>query len=303
MRGAGPRAVPLAGRPRGPLAVAGRDHRAEGRGTGRSASGLEARRDGGCGADRGATARDPDDRDDDPLAELVGREPTPEFAAMMAEEFRRLLDRLGDDQLRRIALERMEGYTRDEIAERLGCARRTVARRLDLIRQLWGEEPNRDERLDADRRTDDPGPPAADRRRRSDRRGVLPFRSGLARGASPRIESFLDVVDGPDRSILLFELLALELELRSESGDEPTADDYRDRFPDDLDFVEDAFGQWSRKARPARSARRCRLGPGRIPTSAPSGRSATMSSSRSWPGAGWESFTRRGSSASTGWWR
>ena len=86
-------------------------------------------------------AHDRDQRDDDRLAELVGREPTPEFAAMIAEEFRSLLDRLGDDQLRRIALDRMEGYTSDEIAERLGCARRTVARRLELIRQLWNEEP------------------------------------------------------------------------------------------------------------------------------------------------------------------
>ncbi len=90
--------------------------------------------------DRGAPAHNWNDRDGDPLAELVGPEPTPEFAAMMAEEFRRLLDRLGDDQLRRIALERMEGYTSDEIADRLGCARRTVARRLELIRQLWDEE-------------------------------------------------------------------------------------------------------------------------------------------------------------------
>ena len=86
--------------------------------------------------------RSPGPTDDDRLAELVGREPTPEFAAMIAEEFRSLLDRLGDDQLRRIALDRMEGYTSDEIAERLGCARRTVARRLDLIRQLWTEEPD-----------------------------------------------------------------------------------------------------------------------------------------------------------------
>jgi DNA-binding CsgD family transcriptional regulator len=31
----------------------------------------------------------------------------------------------------------MEGYTNDEIAERLGCARRTVARRLELIRKIW----------------------------------------------------------------------------------------------------------------------------------------------------------------------
>ena len=74
------------------------------------------------------------------LAEIVAREPTPEFAAMVAEETGRLLGRLGDDQLRQIALDRMAGYTTEEIADRLGCARRTVARRLDLIRQTWSEE-------------------------------------------------------------------------------------------------------------------------------------------------------------------
>ncbi len=31
------------------------------------------------------------------LEELAGSEPTPEFAAMVAEEYGRLLDRLGDD--------------------------------------------------------------------------------------------------------------------------------------------------------------------------------------------------------------
>jgi DNA-directed RNA polymerase specialized sigma24 family protein len=74
------------------------------------------------------------------LAELVAHEPTPEFAAMVAEETRLLLGRLEDGELRQIALDRMEGYTTPEIAERLGCARRTVARRLDLIRQIWSEE-------------------------------------------------------------------------------------------------------------------------------------------------------------------
>jgi DNA-directed RNA polymerase specialized sigma24 family protein len=74
------------------------------------------------------------------LADLVGHEPTPEFAAMVAEETRNRLGRLEDRQLRQIALDRMEGYTTDEIADRLGCARRTVARRLDLIRQIWSEE-------------------------------------------------------------------------------------------------------------------------------------------------------------------
>jgi DNA-directed RNA polymerase specialized sigma24 family protein len=68
---------------------------------------------------------------------VAGPEPTPEFAVMVAEEYRRLLDALEDDGLREVAVRRMEGYTCDEIADRLGCARRTVARRLDLIRQTW----------------------------------------------------------------------------------------------------------------------------------------------------------------------
>ena len=74
------------------------------------------------------------------LDQVVGREPTPEFAAMVAEEYRNRLESLGDEALRQVALWRMEGLTGDEIADRLGCARRTVARRLDLIRRIWSEE-------------------------------------------------------------------------------------------------------------------------------------------------------------------
>lgn len=84
------------------------------------------------------------DRDPKGLDVLAGSDPSPEFAAMVAEEFQHLLDALGDDSLREVAVSRMEGYTCDEIAERLGCARRTVARRLDLIRKTWmhgDEEP------------------------------------------------------------------------------------------------------------------------------------------------------------------
>ena len=74
------------------------------------------------------------------LGSFLAAGPSPDFAATAAEEYRRLLDLLGGDDLRRVALDRMEGYTVDEIAERLGCARRTVARRLDLIRKTWEAE-------------------------------------------------------------------------------------------------------------------------------------------------------------------
>ncbi len=74
------------------------------------------------------------------LDHVIGEAPTPEFAAMVAEEYERLLQALDDDGLRQVALDRMEGYTNDEIAARLGCARRTVARRLELIRTIWAAE-------------------------------------------------------------------------------------------------------------------------------------------------------------------
>jgi DNA-directed RNA polymerase specialized sigma24 family protein len=74
------------------------------------------------------------------LEQIAAGDPTPEFAAMLAEEYRRRLDRLGDETLKRIAQLRLEGYDYDEIAEHLGCARRTVARRLDMIRLIWGED-------------------------------------------------------------------------------------------------------------------------------------------------------------------
>jgi DNA-directed RNA polymerase specialized sigma24 family protein len=76
----------------------------------------------------------------DLLDQVVGTEPTPEFAAMVAEEYRNLLASLDDEGLRQVAVWRMEGYTTDEIADRLECARRTVARRLDLIRRIWSEQ-------------------------------------------------------------------------------------------------------------------------------------------------------------------
>ncbi len=58
---------------------------------------------------------------------------------MMIEELDRLLDALGDPTLRQIATWKMEGYTNEEIAHRLGCARRTVYNKLELIRRRWLE--------------------------------------------------------------------------------------------------------------------------------------------------------------------
>jgi DNA-directed RNA polymerase specialized sigma24 family protein len=72
------------------------------------------------------------------LEQVVGREPTPDFVAQVVDECRRLLEDLGDEGLRTVALLRMEGYTNDEIAERLGCGLRSVERKLERIRKRWG---------------------------------------------------------------------------------------------------------------------------------------------------------------------
>src|SRR5262249_27580753 len=81
------------------------------------------------------------DWDGKAIEQVVGDEPTPEFAALVAEEYQRLLDRLGDPTLCQVAVWKMEGLTADEIAERLACSRRTVARKLETIRIIWSAEP------------------------------------------------------------------------------------------------------------------------------------------------------------------
>jgi DNA-directed RNA polymerase specialized sigma24 family protein len=85
----------------------------------------------------GAAALNDPDAD---LAEALSQEPSPEFAASVAEECQRLLNRLGDRELQTVALLRMEGYTVEELVEKLGCAPRSVKRKLALIRRIWEKE-------------------------------------------------------------------------------------------------------------------------------------------------------------------
>jgi DNA-directed RNA polymerase specialized sigma24 family protein len=71
------------------------------------------------------------------LDRLAGCEPSPELAAQVVEEYRRLRDGLRTEALRQVLDLRLEGYTREEIAQRLGCAERAVKRKLDVIRETW----------------------------------------------------------------------------------------------------------------------------------------------------------------------
>ena len=47
---------------------------------------------------------------------------------------------LDSDELRSIVLWKMENYTAEEIAEKLGCVERTVERKLALVRTIWSQE-------------------------------------------------------------------------------------------------------------------------------------------------------------------
>jgi RNA polymerase sigma factor (sigma-70 family) len=76
----------------------------------------------------------------DDVEQLLSREPTPEEAAEMADECRRLLEMLDEPQLRQIALWKVEGFTNEEIAARLDCVTRTVERKVSRIRLLWKHE-------------------------------------------------------------------------------------------------------------------------------------------------------------------
>lgn len=71
------------------------------------------------------------------VASLAGVEPTAEFAMEVAETCEALLASLPDDTCRKIALLKLENHTADEIAAQLGCTRRTVQRKLLVIRRTW----------------------------------------------------------------------------------------------------------------------------------------------------------------------
>jgi DNA-directed RNA polymerase specialized sigma24 family protein len=80
------------------------------------------------------------DAEDGLLEQLLSREPTPDLAAQVAEEYQHLLGLLQQPGLTQVALWRMEGHTVEEIAQRIGCAPRSVKRKLQMIRASWERE-------------------------------------------------------------------------------------------------------------------------------------------------------------------
>ena len=81
-----------------------------------------------------------DDRSSVGFDQFGGEAATPEVLAIAAEEFQRLMLLLDDDRLRQIAQCKLEGYTNEEIGQRLGLACRSIERKLQRIRQIWATE-------------------------------------------------------------------------------------------------------------------------------------------------------------------
>jgi DNA-directed RNA polymerase specialized sigma24 family protein len=70
---------------------------------------------------------------------VAGPEPAPDFAVEFADYLGHLFGRLQDEQLREVALAKLEGYTNREIAAQLDLSLRAVERKLHLIRRTWGD--------------------------------------------------------------------------------------------------------------------------------------------------------------------
>lgn len=87
-----------------------------------------------------ADKRNPD-RETDQLniQNIICEEPTADFVTEMMDQTESMIKSLEDETLQRIAVLRLDGMTYDEIAERLGCATRTVLRKVERIRRIWDE--------------------------------------------------------------------------------------------------------------------------------------------------------------------
>jgi DNA-directed RNA polymerase specialized sigma24 family protein len=91
------------------------------------------------GGGRGASGGAPEGLDDDlgRLGSVVGQEPDPALATQIADELQALLARLPREQLRQMAVLKLDGYTNEEIVAQMNISLRSVARGLSLIRATW----------------------------------------------------------------------------------------------------------------------------------------------------------------------
>ena len=75
----------------------------------------------------------------DEIHAFISREPNPEVAAECAEQIGYLLESLEHEDLKNIALMKMEGYTNIEIANEVKCSITSIERKLRTIRSIWSQ--------------------------------------------------------------------------------------------------------------------------------------------------------------------
>jgi len=95
------------------------------------------RRGGGRVITEAALAGPGSFQSDSGLELLMSDEPSPEFAALVAESMRKRLEQLDDVLLCQIAVLKLEGFGNREIAEKYQVTERTIERKLALIRKIW----------------------------------------------------------------------------------------------------------------------------------------------------------------------
>jgi DNA-directed RNA polymerase specialized sigma24 family protein len=71
------------------------------------------------------------------LGSLPSHEPTPAFAAEVADMSEYLMSLLHESDLKQLVRLKLEGHTNEDVAELMKVTRRTVQRKLGRIRRIW----------------------------------------------------------------------------------------------------------------------------------------------------------------------
>jgi RNA polymerase sigma factor (sigma-70 family) len=79
------------------------------------------------------------------IEQIIAREPTPEMAAQLAEQYAQWMRALDSEELVRITQWKLEGFTNNEIATKCGLTARTIERKLNLIRKILTQAASNEE--------------------------------------------------------------------------------------------------------------------------------------------------------------
>lgn len=77
------------------------------------------------------------DSEDYLISLLISQDPGPELAAELAENLSLLISSLERQELKEVAILKMQGFTNEEIGSKQGWSLSTVERKLRTIRSLW----------------------------------------------------------------------------------------------------------------------------------------------------------------------